>query len=1313
MKKIFFSKFVILLMLTGCYENIFAGSVLPPVNDDPCGAIAIPINTYSQSYTNIGAPLTTGLTFAGCQNSSDVDVWFYIDLPYVNSNSGATVNINAYASSINEGGMSIYESYSGTCNDLNEITCSRSVGGLPFISYNYNPLFNSSRIWIRVLTNSLVSGDIGVSATMNYTTNNEPCNALDIYSAEYSSSCKYINFNMDNIGNSSSVPAPSCATTTITDNIWFKTSVFASTMVIDTKNLSGNLSDCVMAVYSGGSGFDCNNLTLIACDDNSGFYDMPQLTLNNLQLGTEIYIRFWDKEPYMTFNNQYGICVSQVSTPGACLFNNTSGSTIDSSVAVCSFNNLCGTTPTSVTPRTWPELNNAFSQCNAYIDNSTFVRFVPSTSFIDFKLYVTSSRDSFGVQAMIFGCDNLGYGPVTNYGCFNYMQKSNFPFYVNATGLTPGKIYYLMIDGFGGDVCSYNVTSYNSISNPANVLFSKDTIYACGSSYLLDAGYGYNSYRWNSGATTQKINVTVPGWYKCNVSNQTCTGSDSVYVSVVNANIQNRDTILCRGPFVATLTADATLPVSMKDINGNVYSALNIGSQTWTQKNLNVSRYKNGDIIPQITNAAQWASLTTGAWCWYNNDSATFAATYGKLYNWYAVNDPRGLAPDGWHIPSDYEWNKLIKYIDVNADTICGNCVQSTNAGGRIKETGTSRWLTPNSGANNLSGMLGLPAGLRDRNGAFQKIGSSARWWTASAYNTNLAISRDVNYNDSSERRLYDDGNGSITSSLNKMAGFSIRCVRNTPTYLWSTGATTPSISINNSSSATYYVTVNNGISSCIDSMKVTISTALPSTPGIISGPNDVCSYIGRNTISSAVNYKISKIANATSYVWSIPAGVTLLSGQGDTSVNLAFSSTFVSGVISIISVNGCGNSSARTLTVYKRVSVTPTAIQKEFTPISIAAITSVCGLSSSVYRIKKVTYAVGYNWSLKVGTKATITHVNPSGVNDTAVIITYQAGFTKDTLSVSSATFCSTSTEKSVYLNATLAPPAVTSIVASTNNFTPCIGNTVTYTATASVPTTSQSSISVYRWTRPNYTTISSASSDSSSITLVFNTGFIGGSISAKGQSACGIAGTAKSVTFQYLTPTPTGILSRSGLYNACINDTITYTVVVPAPTTTQRAAVVYRWTRPNYTTILSAATDSSFIKLKFITGYIGGALTVKGQTACGITGTAKSQTLTHTTCPTGTKNTLFSKTQNESNSDFKVVLFPNPTKSNFKLKIESSIHETVQLKISDAQGRFMDIITFDSDKIMDFGDKLSPGFYLLELHMGNKIKTMSAVKY
>ena len=105
-----------------------------------------------------------------------------------------------------------------------------------------------------------------------------------------------------------------------------------------------------------------------------------------------------------------------------------------------------------------------------------------------------------------------------------------------------------------------------------------------------------------------------------------------------------------------------SIPISVSDIDGNEYRTEKIGNQVYTTKNLNVTKYKNGDIIPQVTDPTQWANLTTGAWCYYNNDPAN-GAIYGKLYNWYAVNDPRGLAPEGWHVPSHTEFLDSSGYI--------------------------------------------------------------------------------------------------------------------------------------------------------------------------------------------------------------------------------------------------------------------------------------------------------------------------------------------------------------------------------------------------------------------------------------------------------------------------------------------------------------------------------------------------------------------------------------------------------------------------------------------------------------------------
>lgn len=193
------------------------------------------------------------------------------------------------------------------------------------------------------------------------------------------------------------------------------------------------------------------------------------------------------------------------------------------------------------------------------------------------------------------------------------------------------------------------------------------------------------------------------------------------------------------------------------DIDQNSYNYLPIGNQIWIQQNLNVSRYRNGDVIPQVTNPTQWANLTTGAWCYYNNDPAT-ATIYGKLYNWYAVNDSRGLAPQGTHIPGDYEWTTLSNYLG-------GDAV----AGGKLKEIGTTHWLSPNTNGDNTSGFTGLPGGYRTNIGAFININNYGYWWSATESNTSSSWYRFLYYN---------NGNFIRDNGFSKVYGFSVRLIK-------------------------------------------------------------------------------------------------------------------------------------------------------------------------------------------------------------------------------------------------------------------------------------------------------------------------------------------------------------------------------------------------------------------------------------------------------------------------------------------------------------------------------------------------------
>ena len=180
---------------------------------------------------------------------------------------------------------------------------------------------------------------------------------------------------------------------------------------------------------------------------------------------------------------------------------------------------------------------------------------------------------------------------------------------------------------------------------------------------------------------------------------------------------------------------------------------IKIGTQTWTAKNLDVTKYRNGDVIPQVVQDTTWAKLTTGAWCYYENKTAK-GTTYGKLYNWFAVNDPRGLAPKGYHIPTDAEWTILTDYL--GGEAIAGTKMKST-----------SGWDNNGNGSN-TSGFAGLPGGCRSHNGNFANFGASGYWWSSSVNFTDYAFFRNLN----------NDGGSVLSFGYGSRDGFSVRCLR-------------------------------------------------------------------------------------------------------------------------------------------------------------------------------------------------------------------------------------------------------------------------------------------------------------------------------------------------------------------------------------------------------------------------------------------------------------------------------------------------------------------------------------------------------
>ncbi|NQU84158.1 MAG: fibrobacter succinogenes major paralogous domain-containing protein [Mariniphaga sp.] len=213
-----------------------------------------------------------------------------------------------------------------------------------------------------------------------------------------------------------------------------------------------------------------------------------------------------------------------------------------------------------------------------------------------------------------------------------------------------------------------------------------------------------------------------------------------------------------------TTTSGGTGTVT--DIDGNVYQTIQIGDQEWMMENIEVTHYNNGDTIPEVTGNNTWIGLTTGAYCNYGNNNA-YVSIYGRLYNWYSVDDSRGIAPDGWHVPTDDDWQILVDYLG-----------GSSVAGGKMKSTGTIEggnglWHEPNTGATNESGFTALPGGYRDsyEGGIFYSFGYHALFWSSTEYQSNNSCERELFYHNSMV--------SSCNSYYIKNEGFSIRCIKN------------------------------------------------------------------------------------------------------------------------------------------------------------------------------------------------------------------------------------------------------------------------------------------------------------------------------------------------------------------------------------------------------------------------------------------------------------------------------------------------------------------------------------------------------
>jgi len=203
---------------------------------------------------------------------------------------------------------------------------------------------------------------------------------------------------------------------------------------------------------------------------------------------------------------------------------------------------------------------------------------------------------------------------------------------------------------------------------------------------------------------------------------------------------------------------------TVTDIDGNVYKTVKIGEQWWMAENLKVTHYRNGDEIANVTTKASWNNLTSGAYCNYDNDASN-VATYGRLYNWYAVTDSRIIAPEGWHVPGNQEMKELEMFLGMKQSETDKLGWRGTNEGNKLKST--TGWDQNGNGTDDY-GFNALPGGYRDNDGNFIEIGHIGGFWCVTEYNSDEGLVLGLRYNG------FNIGRGRNPKHI----GVSVRCIK-------------------------------------------------------------------------------------------------------------------------------------------------------------------------------------------------------------------------------------------------------------------------------------------------------------------------------------------------------------------------------------------------------------------------------------------------------------------------------------------------------------------------------------------------------
>jgi uncharacterized protein (TIGR02145 family) len=334
------------------------------------------------------------------------------------------------------------------------------------------------------------------------------------------------------------------------------------------------------------------------------------------------------------------------------------------------------------------------------------------------------------------------------------------PFTSSLTQLTPGTTYYVRAYATNSEGTSYgSQVSFNS--NP--IVLATLTTTTVGSITSTTAVSG-GDITADGGGT-----ITARGVCWSKTQNPTTTDSKTTDGAGTGSFTSNLTALnVATTYYVRAYATNAAgtaygdeksfTTLQLKDADGNVYTSVTIGTQVWMIENLKTTKYNDGTAIPNITDKTDWDALITPGYCWYNNNASTYKATYGAMYNWYAVTVNTGkLCPVGWHVPTHVEWQILETYLG-----------GSSVAGSKLKESGITHWKSPNTGATNETGFTALPGGRRTSTYGFDAIEVYGNWWSSTPSSDVDAFARIMRYDNSSFSMWFSF----------KFHGLSVRCLK-------------------------------------------------------------------------------------------------------------------------------------------------------------------------------------------------------------------------------------------------------------------------------------------------------------------------------------------------------------------------------------------------------------------------------------------------------------------------------------------------------------------------------------------------------